>query len=153
MKRKERTNFMWTEKLMCIFFFLLILILPELLPRTCTRLGSSGGVNVGAGWWSSERFYIIFRSKIPFFFLLDFNFIFLFDIWTKTVNSLLLANRTNRTEKQIKWKTNEMKKVIENKTQKHRLVFYPVSLKLDWISFCFKLNLYEAKRIALVAME
>lgn len=33
--------------------------LPAVIPRTCTLFGSSGGVNVGAGWWSSERFHNI----------------------------------------------------------------------------------------------
>lgn len=41
-----------------LFFFVGGLSLPAFIPRTCTRFGSSGGVNVGAGWWSSERFYI-----------------------------------------------------------------------------------------------
>jgi len=30
--------------------------LPDTDPRTCTRLGSSGGVNVGAGWCSSVKY-------------------------------------------------------------------------------------------------
>lgn len=31
--------------------------LPDTDPRTCTRLGRSGGVNVGAGWCSSVRYF------------------------------------------------------------------------------------------------
>lgn len=52
-KRKMDEVFVWTK--IDDFFFLFSL--PELMPRTCTLLGSSGGVNVGAGWWSSERFH------------------------------------------------------------------------------------------------
>lgn len=33
--------------------------LPVTDPRTCTRLGNSGGVNVGAGWKSSVRYSLI----------------------------------------------------------------------------------------------
>lgn len=58
----------WTSKYMddwkcllfvCLFdFFCFVqILLPAVTPRTCTRFGSSGGVNVGAGWWSSERLH------------------------------------------------------------------------------------------------
>lgn len=39
--------------------------LPAVIPRTCTLFGSSGGVNVGAGWWSSEKWHNISQKTDP----------------------------------------------------------------------------------------
>lgn len=48
--------FVW----MNLVFVLFQNCLPAVTPRkftACRRFGSSGGVNVGAGWWSSERLH------------------------------------------------------------------------------------------------
>jgi len=42
----------------------LIETLPDTDPRTCTRLGRSGGVNVGAGWCSSVRYFGIVIAQL-----------------------------------------------------------------------------------------
>lgn len=54
--------------------------LPETDPRTCTRLGSSGGVNVGAGWCSSVK-YLVRYHRAPQIRFVVYAFLVLF-IWS-----------------------------------------------------------------------
>lgn len=56
-KQKKTKAKMWNDSLwpnVWLYCGWLSKCLPAVTPRTCTRFGSSGGVNVGAGWWSSE---------------------------------------------------------------------------------------------------
>lgn len=64
---------------------LILRTLPDTDPRTCTRLGSSGGVNVGAGWCSSVRyFWYCYRTasgnQIGFYICFVFILIFFFRV-------------------------------------------------------------------------